>query len=227
MFGTEASGYAEQSWSPRTGAFQALREINNKSDGVADHLLPTTQLRVAYADSKCDGAYGVMSALYVTQNAFAGQGVEAIIGASCSGASGTAAHVARGSSVPLISGSSTSPTLSDGKAYPYFLRTVPSDAFSTTAMVDMLQTLWNYSSVALVHSTDSYGSGGAYAFTNNAIVADLAIRTTQSFPKDSSDFSLQQRALEQAGSRIVVMICHTSDADRFLRTAEQAGVGGA
>ena len=227
MFETEAAGFAEVSWSPRVGAIQALREINNKSDGVADHLLPTTHLRVAYADSKCDGAHGVTSALHVTQNAFAGQGVQAIIGTGCSGAGSTAAHVARGSSVPMISGSATSPALSDGKAYPYFLRTIPSDAFGATAMVDVLQTLWNYSLVALVHSTDSYGSGGANAFARAAVASGLAIRTTQSFPKDSSDFSAQHRALLQAGSRIVVLICQAYDASRFLRTAQQAGVGGA
>eukprot|EP00966_Prymnesium_polylepis_P075967 1761194-Prymnesium_polylepis.1 len=227
MFETESAGFAEVSWSPRIGALQALREINNKSDGVADHLLPTTHLRVAYADSKCDGAHGVTSTLHVTQNAFVGQGVHAIIGTGCSGAASTAAHVARGSSVPMISGSATSPSLSDGKAYPYFLRTIPSDAFGATAMVDVLQTLWNYTSVALVHSTDSYGSGGANAFTRTAVASGLAIRTTQSFPKDSSDFSAQHRALLQAGSRVVVLICQAYDASRFLRTAEQAGVGGA
>jgi hypothetical protein len=43
MFGTEASGYAEVTWAPRVGVYQALREINDKSDGVADGLLPNTQ----------------------------------------------------------------------------------------------------------------------------------------------------------------------------------------
>eukprot|EP00966_Prymnesium_polylepis_P238365 5512863-Prymnesium_polylepis.1 len=37
--------------------------------------------------------------------------------------------------------------------------TVPSDAFGAVAMVDVLMTLWNYSSVALAHSTDAYGAG--------------------------------------------------------------------
>ena len=55
MFGTAASGYAPHaSWSPRAGAIQAFREVNNKTDGVADHLLPSTSLDVAYYDSKCD-----------------------------------------------------------------------------------------------------------------------------------------------------------------------------
>eukprot|EP00966_Prymnesium_polylepis_P095231 2205539-Prymnesium_polylepis.1 len=87
-----------------------------------------------------------MSALHLTRDSFNGEGVSAIIGAGYSGASTTAAQVARGSSVPIISATSTSPTLSDGKDYPYFLRTCPSDAFGAVAMVDVLQKLWNYSS---------------------------------------------------------------------------------
>jgi hypothetical protein len=45
--------------------------------------------------------------------------------------------------------------LSDGKAYPYFLRTVPSDAFVAGGIIDILTTLFNYTSMALVHSSDA------------------------------------------------------------------------
>ena len=55
MFGTEAAGYSTfASWSMLVGVQQALREINNKTDGVADNLLPNTRLLIAYRDSKCD-----------------------------------------------------------------------------------------------------------------------------------------------------------------------------
>ena len=72
-------------------------------------------------------------------------------------------QVAQGSSVPMISASSTSPDLSNGKKFPFFLRTVPSDAFGAVAMVDILQSLWSYNSVGLVHSTDAYTNCGGTA----------------------------------------------------------------
>eukprot|EP00966_Prymnesium_polylepis_P309117 7143337-Prymnesium_polylepis.1 len=159
MYGTEAAGFASMAWSPRVGVYQALREINNKTDGVADHLLPTIQLRFAYCDSKCDATSGLMEALHLTRDAFSGQGVKAIIGAGCSGASGSAAQVGEASNVPIVSPSSTSPALSDGLAYPFFSRSLASDAFSAIVMVDVLQTLLQYTSVALSHSTDAYGAG--------------------------------------------------------------------
>eukprot|EP00966_Prymnesium_polylepis_P310843 7181777-Prymnesium_polylepis.1 len=159
MFGTAASGYASQSsWSPRVGVYQALREINNKTDGVADHLLPTTQLVYAYYDDKCDSSEGLAGALHLTRNAF-NAGIAAIIGAGCSVASELAARVTELESIPIVSPSSLSPTLSDGKAYPSFLRVAPSDTFVATALVDILIHLFGYTSVALVHSTGAYGAG--------------------------------------------------------------------
>ena len=124
MFGTMAAGYTALSWSPRVGAYQALREMNDKADGVADDLLPNTQLRFAYGDSKCNSATTLQATLQLTTQAFQGSGVSAIIGAGCSEASEMAAQVAQGSSVPIVSPSSQSPSLSNGRAYPYFLRTV-------------------------------------------------------------------------------------------------------
>jgi ABC-type branched-subunit amino acid transport system substrate-binding protein len=226
MFGTETAGYGQMLWSPRVGAYQALREIQNKTDGVADHLLPNTRLRFAYADPKCDSTAGLTAALHLVQNAFEGAGVQVIVGAGCSAASVMAAHIAAVSNIPIVSPTSTSPTLDDGKVFPYFLRTIPSDSLGATAMVDILMSLWTYSSVALVHSTDAYGAGNADAFTDVAPTAGLSITITQSFAKDSLDFSPQQKKLLRSGARVLVLFCQTSDSGRFLRTALQAGVGG-
>ena len=192
----------------------------------ADWLLPSTQLRFAYSDSKCDSSSALTSALALTRDAFNGEGVSAIIGAACSGASVIAAQVAAGSRVPMVSPTATSSQLSDGKAYPYYLRAMPTDAFASVVMVDVLRTLFNYTGVALVHSTDSYGGGGGSAFAEAAQSAGLAIVSTQRFARDAVDFSTQQRALQQSRARVVVLYCQASDGSRWLRTSTEAGVGG-
>ena len=129
-------GYTYASWAPHLGWYQALKEINNKTDRVWDSLLPRTQLRFAYYDSKCDATYGLTGALHLANDAFDGAGVSAIVGAGCSGTSVSAAQVAGASGVPLISPSATSPSLSEGRTFPFFLRTTPSDACEA----DMIQT---------------------------------------------------------------------------------------
>jgi ABC-type branched-subunit amino acid transport system substrate-binding protein len=218
--------FGSTSWSPRTGPYQAFREINNKSDGVADHLLPNTQLQVAYHDSKCDATEGLMGAMHLTRDAFSGEGVDAIIGTACSGASQPAAQVAEASKVPIVSPTATSSLLSDGQAYPYFARVYPSDVLTTIAIVDTVQMLFNYTSVSLMHSTYSYGAGGGSAFSEAAYAAGLAVSITQSFNRDADDFSAQQRALLQSAVRVTVLYCHASDGVRFLRTAYEVGLGG-
>eukprot|EP00966_Prymnesium_polylepis_P229971 5321218-Prymnesium_polylepis.1 len=201
MLGTEDAAHNPISWSPRVGVYQALREINNKTDGVADLLLPGTLLHFAYRDSKCDASKSLTATLHLTREAFNGQGVSAIIGAACSGASVTAAQVAGGSFVPIVSPTAVSSTLSNGKGYPYFLRVIPSDAFSSIAMADVLRTLFGYTSVAMVHSDDAYGGGGGSTFAAAAEEEGITIVSTQIFTKDATDFSVQQQALRKSAAR--------------------------
>jgi ABC-type branched-subunit amino acid transport system substrate-binding protein len=93
-------------------------------------------------------------------------------------------------------------------------------------MVDVLQRLFNYTSVALAHSTDAYGAGGGSAFAEAADAAGLTVQMTERFPKDASDFSAKQRALQQSGARVVVLYCQASDGSTFLCTAFEVGLCG-
>eukprot|EP00966_Prymnesium_polylepis_P279386 6454467-Prymnesium_polylepis.1 len=51
-FGSETQSFRPlQNSSRLVPIYQALLEINNKTDGIADHLLPHTHLEFAYRDS--------------------------------------------------------------------------------------------------------------------------------------------------------------------------------
>ena len=102
------------------------------------------------------------------QTAFAGLGADAIIGATCSGASQATADYLKNYQVPQLSPSSTSSALSDGIAYPYFARTPPSDALQSIALVDLVEHLLKVERVATVHSTDLYGASGMQEFNDQA-----------------------------------------------------------
>eukprot|EP00966_Prymnesium_polylepis_P156230 3609346-Prymnesium_polylepis.1 len=88
-----------------------------RTDGIADNLLPNTQLKFAYRDSKRDDSSAFFGALELTQSAFDQKGVHAIVGAASSGPSMAAALVTARAMVPQISYSSTSALLSDGASY--------------------------------------------------------------------------------------------------------------
>ena len=135
--------------------YLAIQEINNKSDGVADHLLPDTNLSFALRDSKRSSGEAFFGSLELASEAFGNQGVSAIIGAASSSPSSSVALVAAQFQIPQISYSATSPLLSDGKQYPYFMRTPPSDAFEAEGIADVLRNLLNYTVVGTVNSDDN------------------------------------------------------------------------
>ena len=114
----------------RFAAFvMAVQEINNSSE-----LLPHTTLKFAVKDSACDKGSALVGAHELTRSAFSGLGADAVIGATCSGASMAAAGYLTQYQVPQVSPSSTSSALSDGAAYPYFARTPPTDYWQSFAL---------------------------------------------------------------------------------------------
>ena len=214
------------SWSPRLGVYQALTELNNKSDGIADDLLPSVRLAFAFRDSKCNSNTALAEMLDLSRSAFGGRGVQVVVGAGCSSASEVAARVAGIENVPIISPSAASPILSNGAALPYFLRTPPSDAIKSVGMVDVLKNLLDYNAVALVFTTDSYGTGGARTITEAASASGISIRATVSFALGTVSFERAIETLVQSSARVIVMYCQTAEAYRFVLSATQAGLGG-
>ena len=227
-FRTAASGYSkDNSGIRRFVAFvQAIQEINNKTDGVADHLLPNTRIAFTQRDSKRDGATAFFEARALVTQAFGGQGVDAIVGAASSGPSALAALALAETATPQISYSSTSPTLSEGSMYPFFARTPPSDAFQAAALADLAFHHFNYTRIATVASTDTYGSSGIRAFTEQANALGMTILTSISVVASSLDYSEQFAQLRRSGARVILIFCGTFDASRFIEHAYDAGIGG-
>ena len=197
-----------------------------RTDGIADNLLPNTQLKFAYRDSKRDDSSAFFGALELTQSAFDQKGVHAIVGAASSGPSMSAALVTARAMVPQISYSSTSALLSDGASYPYFLRTCPSDAFQGDGLADLVQNLFGYTRVASVASTDGYGAAGIAAFLSAAASRGLNVLVSLNFNNNANDFTEQYRELQRSDARIIILFCQTADAGVFMKGALAEGIGG-
>ena len=83
-FKTAAAGYGmDVSGIKRFSSFYlALKEINNKTDGVGDDLLPNTTLHYAWVDSKRDDASALFGSLSLATEAFGDEGVVGMLGAA-------------------------------------------------------------------------------------------------------------------------------------------------
>jgi len=165
----------------------------------------------------------LQGALHLTQDAFGGAGVDVIIGAGCSGASGSAAAAAIGLRVPIISPSSHSPALSSNA---FFCRTCPSDKIITFAMVDLLRNLFQYSTVALISSSFPYAVGAASAFREAAVHSSLSLSTSLSFDVGNPEFSSLYSILKRTRSSVLVLFAQGFEGARFIQGAYQAGIGG-
>ena len=229
MWLSEDEGYVADSWG--VGCFSAFRlalsEINNKTDGIADGLLPDTQLQYALRDSKCDDKWGILGAVQLTQNTFDQQGVHAIVGAACSSASLSAAFLGARNKVPQISYSSTSGELSDGAQYPFFARTVPSDAYQAFALANLIRFQFGYTMVATVATTDSYGQAGINAFHAAADQVGILVLTKELLSADERHFTSQYANLKASHARVIVLFClHPVQTGEFLVGAHELGLGG-
>lgn len=128
--------------------------------------------------------------------------------------------------MPLISASAHSPSLADGLDFPYFLRVSPSDEFLAAAIVDVMQYLFEFSSVAMASVTDTYGSGGARAFSTAVASTGLRISAAVTFRNDETRFDTQHQELLRSQAKVIVLFAQDNDAARFVRESYKAGIGG-
>ena len=214
MFKTARNNYAySMKGANRFAAvYMAIKEINDKTDGIADDLLPNTQIKFAYHDTHADSYFGFFDAANLVSNAFGGKPISAVIGPAFSGVSAEVATVLERAEIPQISFSATSPALSNSTLYPYFMRTPPSDAFQGAAMADVVKNLMGYTAVATVNTATMYGSTGMGAFLNTATAIGLNVLTSVEFNPAQTDFSTQIATLRASGANVVVIFCHAGDA---------------
>eukprot|EP01046_Picozoa_sp_COSAG06_P059872 COSAG06_NODE_12533_length_1368_cov_1.100867_2_plen_110_part_00 len=92
---------------------QAIQELNDKSDGKYDDVLPQVDLKFALHDTKRDPAQGFRGAMRLANRPFGNSGVHAYVGAASSGVTKEVALLSSELGIPQISYSSTAADLSD------------------------------------------------------------------------------------------------------------------
>ena len=125
-FVTATGLYRHDGHHPLSGALHAIKEINDKSDGVWDDVLPDTNIVYEWYNSDFSAAVAIQMAIECVTTAFGGTRADVVVGPNFSGLSMSAQRVLSTYNVPQISHAATSPTLSDNIEYPTFSRTPPS-----------------------------------------------------------------------------------------------------
>ncbi len=89
------------------------------------------------------------------------QGVHAVLGHICSGATKAALGIYRDAKIITMSPSATNPPLTQSGDYPNFFRTIASDDTQARVEVDFVLDILKFSNIAVLHDKGDYGKGFA------------------------------------------------------------------
>ena len=153
-------------------------------------------------DSTCIDAAAATAA---AERLVTSDGVSAINGATCSGATTAVLNnVVVPNGIVMISPSATSPALSKIEDNGLFFRTAPSDARQGEIMADVLGSR-SISSVALTHTNNDYGKGLADSFKAAFETAGGEVTITAAHEDGKADYSAEVGALSAAGGDMLVV----------------------
>lgn len=176
----------------------AFREINESGLFLGGKTI--TPVR---ADSTCVDSSAATAA---AERLVSAEGVVAIMGADCSGASmAVLQNVAIPQGIPMISPSSTSPGFTTVADDGRFFRTAPSDARQGAILSDVIVQR-GLTSVAVTYTQNDYGRGLADAFIENFTAAGGRVTINAPHVDGKGDYSAEVGALASAGGEALVVL---------------------
>lgn len=215
----------------------AIEEINNSTE-----ILPNVTLGYDIRDSANDVQFAMNIGLdflsgYDKKNkgnqfTCCNSTIVAAIGGAGSKISKAVGYILGVASIPQISYSSTSPSLSNKANFPSFLRTIPPDHIQAQVMADLV-TFYKWSYVSTIATDDDYGRLGIEAFKREVKARNVCISVDELFHPDytladtKDQISRIVRALKSDEvAKVVVLFCDLPNARAFLEEAERQSLKG-
>ena len=178
-------------------AEMAMREVSDS--GL---LLDGATVTAVRGDSTCIDAAAATAA---AERLITSDGVNAIMGADCSGVTGAIlSNVAMPNGVVMISPSATSPGLSTAEDNGLFFRTAPSDARQGVVMTEVIMDR-GITEVALTYTNNDYGKGLADSFQAAFEAAGGTVTISAAHEDGKADYSAEVGALASAGGEVLVV----------------------
>ena len=185
-----------------TPAMAASAELAFKEASDSGSLLSGSTIIVERADSTCVDSAAATSAAELLISG----GINAIMGADCSGVTGAiATNVAVPNGVVMISPSATSPGLTDLDDKGFFFRTAPSDARGGQILADITKDR-GVKSIAITYTNNDYGKGLSDVYEAAVKAHGIAVTTVLSHEEGKADYSSEVATLASAGGDAVAVL---------------------
>ncbi|XP_076817387.1 metabotropic glutamate receptor 4-like isoform X3 [Clavelina lepadiformis] len=219
---------------PISVGVQAIETVNMVIDMINSdkEFLPGVKLGSVIVDT-CDvDTHALLQVVDTLWQYFSGTQAHAatssklfagVIGALSSAVSTQTTSLLQILKVPQVSPFSTHPDLSNKARFPYFFRTVPSDAYQASAMVAFVaERNWNY--ISIVYEEDAYGIRGYREVENAAIKRGICVAVSLAIPRNpiKEDFEeIVKELFQTKRARAVVVFSKQEDAEKLLIAAHR------
>ncbi|MCY3996582.1 MAG: ABC transporter substrate-binding protein [Rhodobacter sp.] len=178
-------------------------EIAMREASDSGMLLGGSTVKSVRGDSTCGDSAAAVAA---TERMVTADGVQAIMGAACSGATIAAlTNIAVPNGIVMISPASTSPALSTTEDDGLFFRTAPSDARQGQVMAEILMEE-GINEVAVSYNNNDYGKGLSDSFQSAFEAAGGTVTINAAHEDGKADYSAEVSALASAGGQRLVII---------------------
>ena len=209
--------------------YMAIKEINNKTDHVADSLLPNTTIKFALRTPRQNYIEAISASLDLYQSVFGGTGVLAVIGTSATSSSQASAEVFASTpkfTIPQISYGAIDASLGDKSVYSYFSRSCPSETTDGRVIANFIHHYFSWNTVTVLSSSDIYGSKTLLSFQDEAYQLGINIESRYVFWTGQPDFSDILNSIKSSSGikKIFVFLMKSNDAGNLLEQGYDQGI---
>ncbi|KAK9958596.1 hypothetical protein ABG768_010707 [Culter alburnus] len=209
----------------------AIEEINNSTQ-----LLPGVSLGYKIYDG-CNSIVQTILAGMALMNGYeetlsdtscsSSPTVQAIVGESTSSPTIALASVVGPFSLPVISHFATCACLSNRKRYPSFFRTIPSDYYQSSALVQLVK-YFGWTWVGTVRSRSDYGNNGMAAFEEAANKEGICIEYSEAILRTDpqEQFLKTMEVIKQGTARVVVAFVSFGDFIPLVKVIAEHNITG-
>jgi ABC-type branched-subunit amino acid transport system substrate-binding protein len=200
----------------------ALREINDKTDGIADDLLPNSQIVFASMNYIPENLAAVHAVDYVVHSFFE-SGVVATVNALPSVTSLATDMITSVEKVFQVLVDSTDSKFGNGEDHPYKAQTGVLDTFNGMVLQQIMCDYYHIAKVVTISSGTDYGVKAAIEFGDQTY-CDLTVLAALTFASGTTDFSEVIREAKDTGALIYVLFMEPSEAAMVIWQGHLAGL---
>jgi branched-chain amino acid transport system substrate-binding protein len=197
----------------RAGAQTAVEQINAAA-GVDG-----TKIELVVLDDVCEPKQAVAVA-----NRVVSQGIQFVVGHTCSGASVAASDIYDDEGVIMISPSATAPQLTEAKPRKFIFRTTGRDDQQGPAAANYIAQKLHPKKIAILHDKQSYGQGIANSVRTTLLADKVPVTLFEGISAGDSDYSAVITKLKSQGIDLVYYGGYHPEMGLLMRQAREQGL---